>query len=155
MKLNWKSQLSVRGLCFQPKVFVFQGKWPHLASYLWEQIGCVPVTLSSCYRLRVELLFIQWPFSRLLEFYWISMEIAGACITFRPALSWLSVKSLASKCCWSQGNGKSPTRAGMADVVDFHVCDPSEKLCSESESSKDVMINIQQKWFFCFLVAEV
>lgn len=73
------------------------------------------------------------------------MEVAGACITFKPALFWPSVKSLASKCCWSQGNGKSPKRTGMAGMVAFHACDPSEKLCSESKSSKDVMNNIQQK----------
>lgn len=37
-------------------------------------------------------------------------------------------------------------------LVALHVCDPSEKLCSQANSSKTVMINIQQK---SFLVAQM
>lgn len=103
-------------------------------------IGCV-----LNYSLFSDLLADYWNY---IEFQWRLLEPAW----FSGLLSLPSVKSPS----WpARTAGAKAMGRVLPGMVAFHVWNPSEKLCSESKSSKTVMIKIQQKLVFWFSVAEV
>lgn len=139
MKLNQKSQWEG---CDSSPSFVFQGKWPHLLSKLSVRAhrpcasSAIILLSAVCWITHYSVTF-QQIIGMILNFNgdcWSLHHFQACCLC--PLLNlWAGAKVMGQVLL-----------AGW--LVALHVCDPSEKLCSQADSSKTVTINVQQKRVF-------